>query len=66
MANKLTNHYAAEKALIPTLEKTSSYFNFRNGLLKRRRLLSKIESQMVLSSQTNRAYMNVLILMWEK
>ena len=66
MYNKIMEQYAMEKALKPTLEKTSLFFNFLEVISKRARLLQRIEMNMIYGVECNRAKFNVLQIMWDK
>ena len=64
--NKVTEQYAMENAIKPTLEKTSFLHNFMQATRKTARLLGKIEKNMLYGSESNRAKMNVLQITWEE
>ena len=66
VSNKIKVQYSMEKAIKPTLEKTSFFFNFLEATRTTARLLRKIEKNMLYYSQSNRAKMNVLQMMWEE
>ena len=66
MQHKLAEQYAMQKALKPALEKTSFYFNFFDATKKSIDLWHKIEKRMLYGSESNRAKMNVLQIMWEE
>ena len=66
VTNKIKEQYSMEKAIKPTMEKTSLLFNFTEATRRTAGLLKKIEKNMIYCSQSNRAKMNVLQMMWEE